>query len=69
MPTNQCYQCGKLIQQLNADLSKQRVINIKKGHIAKVRWSSQAGMVPQKQEETHPVHQVEQEDNSEVYTT
>ena len=41
----------------------------KKGHIAKVCWSSQAGMVPQKQEETHPVHQVEQEDNSEVYTT
>ena len=39
-----------------------------KGHIVKVCWSSQAGLVPQRQEETHPVHQVEQEDNSEVYT-
>lgn len=40
----------------------------KKGHIAKERHSSQAGIVPQRQphpSETHPVHQIAQEESSE----
>ena len=40
----------------------------KKGHIARACRSSQAGMAPQRHEETRPVHQVTQEDSSEVYT-
>ena len=34
----------------------------------KVCQSSQAGMVPQRQEETCPIHQVWQEDNFKAYT-
>ena len=59
----------KLTQQLHADLKKAMCHKCKKkGHIAKSWLSRQAGVVPWRQNDTRPVHQLEQEDNSEVYT-
>ena len=62
MPTNACYRCGEAHQ---AAICRQHVINVRRRAILQ---SSQAGLVPQRQEEIHPVHQVEQVNNSEVYT-
>ena len=69
MPTNPNYQSGEAHQAAKCRFKQATCHKCKKKYrIAKVCWSSQAGMVPQRQEETHPGHQVEQEDNSEVYT-
>ena len=75
MPTNPCYQFGKThpaakcrFKHAKCHKCKKVISLLAKCHIAKVCWSSQAGMMPHRQDETHSVHQIEQEDNSEMCT-